>query len=721
MKQLLIGLFLLLFSQLYATHIVGGDIYYDYLGNNNYKIYVVIFRDCNSNGAAYDDPLQLGIYNSNNDLVETVNIPFPGSEVLPIIFDNPCIDPPTNICTERAIYTTTVNLPPTSGGYTLAYQRCCRGPNITNLVSPEDTGLTLVSHIPGIPTNAVTNNAARFDNYPPLVICNNDDLVFDHSATDPDGDQLVYEFASPFAGASDLSPMPSPMDYNPPFFPVNFQSSFSNTNPLGPGATISIDPNTGLLLADPEMLGLFVVGIKVKEYRNGILINETIRDFIFKVINCDIELAANLVPQTEMTGLLSFCEGFTITFENNSFGGTNYKWDFGVPNTTTDISTEFEPTFTYPQAGQYTVTMVVNPGMPCSDTSTQTFNIYEDIQLSYSVLDSVCITNNSLDFVGSYSGPANPTFLYDFGPNASISSANTLNVNDVSFNNIGFTPVSLTITTGLCEETFLDSIFIFSEPEINFGIDPELKCAPYLAEFIDSCVTNAQLTYLWDFGDGTTSNQRFPEHLYENPGIYDVSLSVQTTEGCPATLTLTKPALIKIFPGPVSYFDVSPTKTTVFSPYFDVYNLAEPSLEIYYLLDKLSYIFEDNPRVSFVESGSHLIEQIVINEYGCVDTSSQVVKIIPFTTVYVPNTFTPDGNKFNNVFSPIILDASYFELRIFNRWGEEVFYSTDPAISWDGTYKNEPAQDGSYTYKLIYREYDGGTNIEINGHLNLIR
>ena len=47
-----------------------------------------------------------------------------------------------------------------------------------------------------------------------------------------------------------------------------------------------------------------------------------------------------------MTGLLSFCEGFTITFENNSFGGTNYKWDFGVPNVTTDVSTQFEPTFT---------------------------------------------------------------------------------------------------------------------------------------------------------------------------------------------------------------------------------------------------------------------------------------------------------------------------------------------------------------------------------------
>jgi gliding motility-associated-like protein len=713
--------FLVFFSRLFASHIVGGDIYYDYLGNNNYRIHVVIFRDCNSTGAGFDDPLQVGIYNSSNNLVQSVSINFPGSQILPIIFDNPCIDPPTNICTERAIYIATVNLPPIVGGYTIAYQRCCRGPNVTNLVAPEDTGLTLVTRIPGSETNAFANSSARFDNYPPLVICNNDDLVFDHTATDPDGDQLVYEFAAPFAGATDINPAPPPSGYNPPFFPVIFQTNFSVLNPLGPGATISINPSTGLLVADPELLGFFVVGIKVKEFRNGVLINEMIRDFIFKVINCEIELAATIVPQDQMTNLTSFCEGLSITFQNNSFGGTNYKWDFGVPGITTDVSTQFAPTYTYPEAGVYTVSLVVNPGMPCSDTSFQTFNIFEKINLNFSVIDSMCITNNNHEFIGSYDGPANPTFSWDFGPHANIQTASSLSVQNIVFDTVGFIDISLTVSTGICEETVTDKIFIFNEPIINFGIDPELKCAPYMANFIDSCISNASLIYLWDFGDGSTSSDRFPKHLYDSPGIYDVSLSIQTTEGCPAILTLSKPGLINVFASPISLFDVTPDKATVFSPYFDLLNMAATNLQMYYIVDTFDYIYEPNPRISFVESGNHLIQQVVINQFGCADTSHHVVKIIPFTTVYIPNTFTPDGNKFNNEFAPQILDASYYEIQIYNRWGEQIFYSLDPKVFWDGTYKNEPAPDGTYIYKIIYQEYDGANNIEINGHINLIR
>src|SRR5690554_4434194 len=134
-KRLLI-LSLILISSLRAnaTHIIGGEIYYDYLGNNNYRIYIVLYRDCATvNGAPYDNPLSLGIYSANNVLVRTVQVPFPGSVVLPIVFDNPCVVPPTGFCNEKAVYTTEVNLPPTPGGYNVSYQRCCRRPDVINI------------------------------------------------------------------------------------------------------------------------------------------------------------------------------------------------------------------------------------------------------------------------------------------------------------------------------------------------------------------------------------------------------------------------------------------------------------------------------------------------------------------------------------------------------------------------------------------------------------
>lgn len=706
--------FLLLSLTTYASHIVGGDIYYDYLGNDNYRITVVLYRDCASTGAAYDDPMSIGIFNSSNSLVQEVQIPFPGSVQLPVVLNNPCVSPPTGICTERAIYTTVVNLPPTPGGYSVSYQRCCRGPNVANLITPEDTGLTLVAHITGTNSNALVNSAPRFNNYPPLVICNNDELNFDHSATDPDGDELVYELITPFAGANGAAPMPQPPP-SPPYFQVNFAGGFTPLNPLGPGATISINPTTGQLLADPELLGLFVVGIRVKEFRNGVQIGQSDRDFLFKVVNCVINMQAEVVPQTESSTFISFCQGYDAQFENNSFGGTNYLWDFGVDTLDTDISTAFEPSYTYPGPGEYIVTLVVNPGWPCTDTSRQTFIILEDLDVSFTVEDSICVLGNQLDFVGSYEGPENPTYTWSFGPVAQPASATTLDVNDVHFNEPGFHSVTLSAETGQCSGSFTDIVFLYDVPEINFGIDPELKCAPYLAEFIDSSTAYAPLIYEWNFGDGSGSTDANPTHLYEFPGVYDVTLTIQSTEGCIIELTLTKPDLIQTFPSPTAAFSITPEEQTVFDPHFYATDESIDGDFMWYIYNDTSVSTNRNEIFTFVESGNHRIYQVVENEYGCMDTIYKIVSVIPFTTVYVPNTFTPDGNNFNNTFIPVIYDVLNYEFWIYDRWGEEIFHSTELHQGWDGSYKGKICQDGVYTYKIKYTNINSNENKVNNG------
>jgi len=85
-----------------ASHIIGGDIYYDYLGNNQYRFYITLYRDCASSGAAYDDPLQLAIHLGNGNLFQNVSIPFPGSTPVPLDFNNPCATPPGGICVEKS-------------------------------------------------------------------------------------------------------------------------------------------------------------------------------------------------------------------------------------------------------------------------------------------------------------------------------------------------------------------------------------------------------------------------------------------------------------------------------------------------------------------------------------------------------------------------------------------------------------------------------------------
>ncbi|MBK8927997.1 MAG: PKD domain-containing protein [Crocinitomicaceae bacterium] len=107
-----------------------------------------------------------------------------------------------------------------------------------------------------------------------------------------------------------------------------------------------------------------------------------------------------------MPGFTSFCDGLTITFDNASFNGTDYVWDFGVPGIATDVSTQFEPTYTFPSAGTYDVMLVVNPsGAPCSDTTIQSFTVYEDIYPEFSVPSPQCITGNSFDFLDKDNTP----------------------------------------------------------------------------------------------------------------------------------------------------------------------------------------------------------------------------------------------------------------------------------------------------------------------------
>lgn len=888
-------LFLLLISQSFvvrSSHIVGGDIYYDYLGNNQYKFYVSIYRDGLSTGAQFDNPLNLTVYYASGAMFNNYQLPYNGKTVVPIVFNNPCVTPPNNLMTENSVYTLTITLPPSPGGYNVSYQRCCRGPNISNLINPEDQGFTLTCHVPTDANNYYINSSARFNDYPPQLLCNNEDLIFDHSASDPDGDVLVYSLVSPNQGASDINPAPNNAP-PPPYQTVVWAGGFSPTTALGPGATINIDPNSGLLTASPNLTGLYVVGIQVDEYRNGVLINSMIRDFLFKVFNCNLQLEAVLPIQEDLPTFNSYCDGLTVDFVNNSYGGSNYQWDFGVSNSTTDISTSFAPTFTFPDNGAYTVMLVVNPGWPCTDTAYMDVIVNNVLDVSFTSNDSVCILGNSFDFVGSSTGPAGTNYQWDFGPNASLQNSTSQIVNGVSFNQSGFIPVTIeasfsqctssytdsvflfdepiahmivpdlvecngftvdfsdssqnalfyswdfgvtgsvsdtsnlnsptftysipgdylvsltvrsspqcsdtdttTITikepivvsftsqdsmcitnnsfdfdgtvsgppgtvftynfsssaspvssnqidvnnvvfsqsgsipitlTGVhenCTETFTESIYLYTEPTVDFDVDNGLLCAPFPAQFNDLSTAETGITYLWDFGDGTTSTEQNPLHVFTTAGNYSVSLTISTTAGCVNTLTEFKPDYITVNPSPVSDFSVSPQTTDICNSLVQFTDLSSGATNYYYWFDDSVGVSTDqNPSHLYLHDGGHHPVQIVTNSFGCKDTSRQYIFIEPFT-FYAPNTFTPDGNIFNQYFKPIVyFDVPAWNLKIFNRWGELIFETLDINQGWDGTTPTGTmANDGMYIWKATYTTCEPGNPEKIiSGHVTLIR
>src|SRR5256885_8164627 len=99
--------------QTFASHIVGGEIYYHCLGNNNYLITLKVYRDCFNGIPPLDNPAYFGIFNGSGGLVQNPAIPLGVDSMIPISANNPCLIVPPNICVEEGTYQFSVTLPPT--------------------------------------------------------------------------------------------------------------------------------------------------------------------------------------------------------------------------------------------------------------------------------------------------------------------------------------------------------------------------------------------------------------------------------------------------------------------------------------------------------------------------------------------------------------------------------------------------------------------------------
>ena len=144
-KKLLIPIFLVMcLHDALATHIVGGEMNYTALGNDQYEITLTIFRDCynGSPNAWFDDPAAIGIYNSKMELIDSLFIPLMGNDTLTPVLSDPCFVVPPDVCVHTTTYRVVKELKPILGGYNLIYQRCCRNQTILNIIDPLDTGAT---------------------------------------------------------------------------------------------------------------------------------------------------------------------------------------------------------------------------------------------------------------------------------------------------------------------------------------------------------------------------------------------------------------------------------------------------------------------------------------------------------------------------------------------------------------------------------------------------
>lgn len=379
------------YQSVFATHIIGGEMNYKCLGNNEYQISLTVYRDCYLGQTGLDDTAYVAIYDVANTLVQT--LPMLLGEIDTIFQVDECLLIPPNICVETTTYVDTITLLPQVGGYHIAYQRCCRNQTILNIVDPLNTGTTydIVLTEEAMRT---CNSSPILNDWPPTFVCVARPLIYSSSALDLDGDSLVYRLCTPLEGGLSMTnPRPRPA-FPPPYTEVRWNAPTYNLDNLLGGIPLEIDAQTGLLTGQPSIIGQFVVGICVEEYRNGVLLSSTRRDFQYNVIPCEDVVADFELPTSQ-------CANQAVQIENRTEGEpAGFLWKFFNKNQELiGTSVEASPLFEFPDTGNFTVRLIINPNGICADSTDkdiflQPNTIIADFQ--YNVLN--CADSLELQF-----------------------------------------------------------------------------------------------------------------------------------------------------------------------------------------------------------------------------------------------------------------------------------------------------------------------------------
>ncbi len=752
MKRAFLILIFFLSLKASASHIVGGEMIYDDLGNGDYKITLKLYRDCFNGQAPFDGSNSpshafITIYAGSQNLIGLYDIGDPVITTVPPAFSSPCIQVPNTTCIEQGLYTYTINLPPIAGGYDVIYQTCCRNAATNNIVNPASGGITCYAHITGSDVLA-TNSSPRFTQVPPIYICNGRNFVFNHSATDPDGDQLVYSLCSPYNGASACCPSingpPNQPGGNcisppsscpteappPPYIPVMFQSPYSASYPIASSVPFSIDPNTGIFSGTPNLSGQWLFGVCVQEFRNNQLIETHFRDFQVTVINCSVAVQGVITDQGTLNSQIHpgsvnpQCQGLKIDFVNQSINQSTspvYHWDFGVLPLTTDTSNLVSPSYTYADTGTYVVTLIVNPGKACADTVKKTMYIYPPLLINFKAPNDQCLKNNSFSFSPQGTFLPQSTFNWNFTSNATPSTSTLKNPVNIVYNQSGHYQVTLIAKQFACRDTFIDTIYVIPRPVAKINNLPAILCDPATVAFSNGSSSELPLKYYWHFSNGFNSTAYEPVQVFTPSGVYGVTLTVVTDSVCQDT-SMFSITNLTVNPLPHAGFTFSPQVTSIFDPGITINNAA--SSDVLYW----QYLFGDGTDSPYPyeyhvyqEYGDYVIKQTVTNKFGCTDELEQVVKILPEYRFWAPNAFTPDENLLNDYFMPIAIGVINYDFEIFDRWGERVFKTKNPKQGWNGVYRSQQCQEGIYAWKVTFTNVVSQQEEVHYGHVTLLR
>ncbi|MEY4936578.1 MAG: hypothetical protein RIS64_2937 [Bacteroidota bacterium] len=739
MKNTLFTLLLLTFAgQLCAKHIIGGEITYKYIGNDQYRFFMKIYRDCNGQGAELDNPASITLFRGTT-MMMNIQAALDSSRYLskPNL---PCTETNIDVCVQEGSYSWLLPLPAINESYTVVYQRCCRNNTISNILNPESSGASYSIELTPA-AQIARNNSPTFRSFPPTLICGGFPLNFDHSAIDADGDQLVYEFCSPLLGGgrtgSDIAGDPNSCSGVVPIpaclsmmTPVQFRvPTYTAGAPLAGNPVVRIDPNTGMITGTPAaVLGQFVVGVCVREYRNGLLLSTLRRDFQFNVLDCNPTVLAKIKSDTAIAGKQFFiqaCGKNTVFIENQSikqsFIGNDFYWSFNIQGTEQRFS-DWNANITFPDTGTYKGKLFLKPGAPCSDTAFVTIKVYNKPLADFTYTYDTCVAGavTFRDRSSSQSGNLS-TWNWQYGDGTTSFVQNPAHL----YQTPGVKNIVLKVVDKKgCLADTTRPIRWYPVPPILI-IEPSryVDCTPTNTEFKNLSVPiDSTYNIVWTFGDGTTGTGISPKHTYTQAGTYSVSVNVTSPIGCKASASY--PSWIKVKQGAIANFDFTPDKPNTFMNTVQFRDLSKFSDRWQWFFSNKGYSTQQNPTFVFRDTGLQKIKLVASNANHCVDSMIKYIDVEPKVIYHLPNAFSANQDGKNDLFkgTGFLEGMTGFKMRIWNRWGELVFETNNPSEGWNGQKFNSGREEPQGVYICVV-QFTGprGEPHEIEGFATLIR
>ena len=398
--------------------------------------------------------------------------------------------------------------------------------------------------------------------------------------------------------------------------------------------------------------------------------------------------------------------------------GNIVGWEWSFPDAPQNSSDQ-HPEHLFSTDGSLPVLLVATTEFGCVDSISDVAVVHPLPILSVNH-ENRCF-GESVEFNGqsSISSGNIDSYVWDLGNDFTLNTLDAVHY----YEEPGFYNAQLSAISNLgCSGSTQIQVEIFELPIAGFTAFPETEgCEPFTVTFIDS--SSIPYPYYiasrsWGFRNGSVSDQIQPTFVYDIAGVYDVDLTVESNKGCLDSILAMD--YITVHPNPEAGFSFSPVEISVFFSDVTFLDLSNGAITWDWSFGDGQFSTERNPTHFYPDTGDFRVIQIVSNEFQCKDTAETILVVWPQPTFYIPNAFSPNNDGINETFFGQGYGIKELAMKIFNRWGEELFVANDLNTGWDGTYNGQPVEQGVYVYLITTISVEGEYKKHV-GHVTLER